>query len=131
MLVARVALPGAATGLEASGPRREGPWGLVRPWCPATPSDGADSGAGPGRPARRGIESRADGTHPIGALAEVGRTPCRSGARGPRPSPAAEGKCAWSLPLSPIEDAKLMGGPGMYRLATSARRQWGEGVDKW
>jgi|GEM_PF-3493281 len=66
------ALPGAATGLEASGPRREGPWGLVRPWCPATPSDGADSGAGPGRPARRGIESRADGTHPIGGLAEVG-----------------------------------------------------------
>ena len=67
------ALPGAATGLEASGPSREGPWGLVRPWFPRhtlwvepTPERGR------GGLARRGIESRADGTHPIGGLAEVG-----------------------------------------------------------
>jgi hypothetical protein len=131
VLGARVALPGAATGLEASGPSREGSGAWCAPGALPHPLGGAGSGAGLGRPARRGIESHADCTHPIGGLAGVGRTPCWSGARGPRPSPAAEGKCAWSLSPSPIEDALEMGGPGMPRVATSARRQWGEGVDKW
>jgi hypothetical protein len=85
-------------------------------WVEPTPERGR------GGLARRGIESRADGTHPIGGLAEVGRTPCRSGASCPRPSPAAEGKCSWSLPLSPIDDALEMGDPGMPRVATQASR---------
>jgi hypothetical protein len=84
-----------------------------------------------GGPARRGIESHADCTHPIGGLVEWGGLHAGRGLEAPAPPRPFEGKCAWSLPRSPIEDALEMGGPGMPRVATSARRQWGEGVDKW
>jgi hypothetical protein len=69
VLGARVALPGAATGLEASGPRREGSGAWCAPGAPATSFGWSRLRSGAGEPARRGIESHADCTHPIGGLA--------------------------------------------------------------
>jgi hypothetical protein len=81
--------PGSGDGARGLWAETRRPLGLGAPlvprhtlaWVEPAPERGW------GGLARRGIESRADCTHPIGGLAEVGRAPCRSGARGPQTPP--------------------------------------------
>ena len=62
--------------------------GLGAPLVPPPhPLGGADSGAWQGRPARRGIESHADRTHPIGGLVEWEGLHAGRGLEAPEPLP--------------------------------------------